>query len=226
MRTRCCRTRGSSTRFADTFRGKYSDCISDAQGYYNSWSGYNDELVWGAIWLYRATNETAFLDKAQSYYANLSNQQQTTIKSYKWTHAWDDKSYGSYVLLAKLTGATQYHNDAQRWLNWWTVGGTALGADGTRVNYSPGGQAVLDQWGSLRYAANTAFVALVYSDCDHRCDAQDALPRLREAPDRLRARAEPAQQQLRGRLRRESAAQSAPSHRARFVDRPAHLPGA
>jgi len=120
--------------------------------------------VWGAIWLYRATSETAFLDKAQAYYANLSNQQQSTIKSYKWTHAWDDKSYGSYVLLAKLTGATQYHQDAQRWLNWWTVGGTAHGADGTRVNYSPGGQAVLDQWGSLRYAANTSFVALVYAD--------------------------------------------------------------
>jgi endoglucanase len=150
--------------FADNFRGKYSDCITDAGGYYNSWSGFNDELVWGAIWLYRATNEVAFLDKAQSYYANLSNQQQTTIKSYKWTLAWDDKSYGCYVLLAKLTGATQYHQDSQRWLNWWTVGGTALGADGTRVNYSPGGQAVLDQWGSLRYAANTAFAALVYSD--------------------------------------------------------------
>src|SRR3954469_21314738 len=150
--------------FADTFRGKYSDCITDAQGFYQSFSGYNDELVWGAIWLYRATSETAFLDKAQSYYANLSNQQQTTIKSYKWTHAWDDKSYGCYVLLAKLTGATNYHQDAQRWLNWWTVGGTALGADGTRVNYSPGGQAVLDQWGSLRYAANTAFFALIYSD--------------------------------------------------------------
>jgi endoglucanase len=150
--------------FADTYRGKYSDCITDAASYYNSWSGYNDELVWGAIWLYRATNEAAFLDKAQQYYANLSNQPQTTIKSYKWTQAWDDKSYGSYVLLAKLTNATQYHQDSQRWLNWWTVGGTALGADGTRVNYSPGGQAVLDQWGSLRYAANTAFVALIYSD--------------------------------------------------------------
>jgi endoglucanase len=150
--------------FADTYRGKYSDCITDASSFYNSWSGYNDELVWGAIWLYRATNESAFLDKAQAYYANLSNQQQTTIKSYKWTHAWDDKSYGSYVLLAKLTNAQQYHNDSQRWLNWWTVGGTAHGADNTRVNYSPGGQAVLDQWGSLRYAANTSFIALVYSD--------------------------------------------------------------
>jgi len=151
--------------FADTYRGKYSDCITDAASYYNSWSGYQDELVWGAIWMYRATNEAAFLTKAQSEYALLSNQGQGgTVKSYKWTHAWDDKAYGSYVLLAKLTGATQYHNDAQRWLNWWSVGGTALGADGTRVNTSPGGQAVLDQWGSLRYAANTAFAALVYSD--------------------------------------------------------------
>ena len=150
--------------FADTYRGKYSDCITDAASFYNSWSGYHDELVWGALWLYRATNEQAYLDKAQSYYANLSNQQQTSIKSYKWTIAWDDKSYGAYVLLAKLTGASNYHADAQRWLNWWTVGGTAHGADGTRVNYSPGGQAVLDQWGSLRYAANTAFAALVYSD--------------------------------------------------------------
>src|SRR5690606_10587325 len=37
--------------FADTVREEYSDCISDAQSYYKSWSGYTDELVWGAIWL-------------------------------------------------------------------------------------------------------------------------------------------------------------------------------
>jgi endoglucanase len=150
--------------FADTFRGVYSQCISDAAGFYNSFSGFNDELVWGALWLFRATGDASYLTKAQTGYANLSTQPQSTIKSYKWTHAWDDKSYGSYVLLAKLTNAQQYHDDAQRWLNWWTVGGTALGADGTHVNRSPGGEAVLDQWGSLRYAANTAFIALVYSD--------------------------------------------------------------
>jgi len=150
--------------FADTFRGKYSECIGDAAGFYNSFSGYADELVWGAIWLFRATGEASFLTKAQAGYAELSTQPQSTIKSYKWTHAWDDKSYGCYVLLAKLTNTQQYHDDARRWLNWWSVGGTALGADGSRVNYSPGGQAVLDQWGSLRYAANTAFIALVYAD--------------------------------------------------------------
>ncbi len=138
--------------FADTYRGKYSDCITDAQAYYQSWSGYWDELVWGALWLYRATNDSSYLTKAQSYYANLSH-------GYTWTQGWDDKSYGSYVLLAKLTGQAQYKQDAERWLDYWTTG-----YNGQRVQYTPGGLAWLDQWGSLRYAANTAFVALVYGD--------------------------------------------------------------
>ncbi|WP_194244397.1 glycoside hydrolase family 9 protein [Nonomuraea phyllanthi] len=145
--------------FADTVRKKYSDCITDAQGYYQSWSGYNDELVWGAIWLYRATDDASYLAKAEAGYDNLGNEPQTTTKSYKWTIAWDDKSYGAYVLLHKLTGKQRYLDDANRWLDWWTVG-----VNGSKVAYSPGGQAVLDRWGSLRYAANTAFAALVHSD--------------------------------------------------------------
>src|SRR5918992_1232983 len=145
--------------FADTVRRRYSECITDAAGYYRSFSGYNDELVWGAIWLYRATGEAAYLDKAESYYANLSTEQQTTIKSYRWTTDWDDKSYGSYVLLARLTGKQRYIDDANRWLDYWTVG-----VNGQRITYSPGGLAWLQQWGSLRYAANTAFMALLYSD--------------------------------------------------------------
>ncbi len=145
--------------FADNYRGKYSECITDASSFYNSWSGYNDEIVWGAIWLYRASGNATYLAKAEAEYANLNTEPQSTVKSYRWTHAWDDKGYGSYVLLAKLTGKQEYVDDAQRWLDFWTVG-----HDGNQVNYSPGGQAVLDQWGSLRYAANTSFVAFVYSD--------------------------------------------------------------
>jgi endoglucanase len=145
--------------FADTVRKKYHECITDAQGYYQSWSGYNDELVWGALWLYRATGTASYLTKAQSYYANLGTEPQTTIHSYKWTQDWDDKTYGSYVLLAKLTGNQQYIDDANRWLDYWTVG-----VNGAKITYSPGGQAWLQQWGSLRYSANTAWVALDYSD--------------------------------------------------------------
>nr|AHL27899.1 cellulase [uncultured bacterium] len=145
--------------FADTVRRRYHECITDASGYYQSFSGYNDELVWGAIWLYRATGEATYLQKAETYYDNLSNEPQTTTKSYRWTLAWDDKSYGAYVLLAALTGKQRYLDDANRWLDWWTVG-----VNGQRVTYSPGGQAWLDRWGSLRYAANTAFAALYHAD--------------------------------------------------------------
>ncbi|WP_439379612.1 glycoside hydrolase family 9 protein [Amycolatopsis lexingtonensis] len=145
--------------FADNHRGAYSNCITDAQNFYKSWSGYQDELVWGAIWLYKATGDSAYLTKARTEYEKLATEPQTTTRSYRWTLAWDDKSYGAYALLAQLTGDSEYVADANRWLDWWTTG-----VNGQRVPYSPGGQAVLDQWGSLRYAANTAFVALTYSD--------------------------------------------------------------
>ncbi len=149
--------------FADTYRGKYSDCVTGANPFYTSWSGYNDELVWGAIWLYRAKEAkqagsgASYLNKAQQYYANLGTEPQTTTKSYKWTIAWDDKSYGAYVLLAKLTGAQTYKDDAQRWLDYWSLG---------TGPHTPAGLIIVDSagWGSLRYAANTAFAALVYAD--------------------------------------------------------------
>ncbi|GAA1290405.1 glycoside hydrolase family 9 protein [Saccharothrix xinjiangensis] len=145
--------------FADTYRGKYSSCITDAAKFYNSHSGYQDELVWGAVWLHRATGEQSYLDKAKTEYQKLSTEPQTTTRSYRWTIAWDDKSYGAYALMAKLTGEQQYVDDTNRWLDYWTTG-----YNGNRVRYSPGGQAHLDTWGSLRYAANTAFVALVHGD--------------------------------------------------------------
>ncbi|NUT94031.1 MAG: endoglucanase [Saccharothrix sp.] len=155
--------------FADTYRGKYSSCITDASNFYNSWSGYQDELVWGAIWLYRATGDASYLTKAKTEYPKLGTEPQSTTRSYKWTIAWDDKSYGAYALLAKLTGEAEYVADANRWLDYWTTG-----YNGNRIRYSPGGQAVLDTWGSLRYAANTAFVALLYSDWLRTTDATRA----------------------------------------------------
>lgn len=145
--------------FADTYRGKYSDAITDASGYYNSWSGYQDELVWGALWLYKATNDVTYLNKAKAEYPKLNKQSGTTLPSYAWTIAWDDKSYGCYILMAQATNEAQYKADAERFLDYWTVG-----FNGQKVSYTPGGLAWLDTWGSLRYAANTSLAAFIYSD--------------------------------------------------------------
>ncbi len=145
--------------FADDFRGKYDACITAAQGYYNSWSGYWDELTWGAIWLYRATGDSTYLAKAQSYYTNMNKMSQTTTPEYNWTINWDDKSFGAYVLMAELTGQQQYVDDAERNLDWF-----ASSVNGTHVNYTPGGEAVVDVWGTSRYAANAAFLALDFGN--------------------------------------------------------------
>ncbi len=139
--------------FADTYRGKYSDSITDAANYYNSWSGYNDELVWGAAWLYKATGNTTYLNKAENYY-----QQYLGGLNNSWTQSWDNKSYGAAILLSQSSNNVKYRNDVEGWLNNWSD------TSGNGITYTAGGLAWISQWGSLRYSATTAFLAGVYSD--------------------------------------------------------------
>ncbi len=157
--------------FADKHRGLYHEAIPDAVDFYKSWSGYIDELAWGALWLYIATNDQTYLSKAEELYKDLSKEPQSTTPKYKEALSWDDKTYGCYVLLAKITDKQQYHTDAQRWLDWWSHGYTIRQSGGKSwsgnegVAYTPGGLAWVRQWGPIRYAANTALAAFVYSDC-------------------------------------------------------------
>ena len=140
--------------FADQYQLPYHETITDVSAFYRSWSGYQDELCWSALWLYRATGDVVWLDKARGIYdAHFLNGTKT------WTHAWDDKSYGCMVLLAAFTGLQVYRDEAQTWLDWWT-----LGPDSGGIAWTDGGLAWLDTWGSLRYAANTAFMAFAYAD--------------------------------------------------------------
>jgi endoglucanase len=133
--------------FGDTYRGVYSDSIPDAANYYKSWSGYNDEIVWAAAWLYRATGEQPFLARAESGYSLISGS--IVGQSFDW----DNKAPGAAALLAKITASTPYTEDAKKFLNWWKPGGG--------VSYTPGGLAWMRQWGPNRYAANAAFIATV-----------------------------------------------------------------
>lgn len=130
--------------FAYNYRGKYSDSISNANGFYSS-SGYEDELAWGAAWLYRATNENAYLTKALQF-ANQNN--------IAWAYSWDSKVVGYQLLLHSL-GQTQFKSPVETFLNNYFPGGN--------VPYTPKGLVYRDQWGSNRYAASAAFIATVAS---------------------------------------------------------------
>lgn len=140
---------------------KQSDAgYTAANGYYNSWSGFWDELIWAASWLYIATNDTSYLEKAESYVSNIEKETRDSEDSkYSWTQCWDDVHFGGLLLLAKITDKAEYHEFVQNYLNWWTVG-----TDGNQIDYTDGGLAWLSQWGSLRYSTTTAFMASVYAD--------------------------------------------------------------
>ena len=119
-----------------------------ANGFYTSHSGFKDELAWAAIWLYKATGEKSWLDKAESYYKESGG------GDYKWAFCWDDKSFGTALMLAKETGSQTYKDRIEQHLDYWCSG----------IKYTPKGLAWLDQWGALRYSTTTAFLAAVYAD--------------------------------------------------------------
>jgi hypothetical protein len=144
--------------FANSYRGKYSDCLKAASPFYTSVNGNQDELVWGAIWLHKA-KQAQNNNYSGDYLAIAETEYQSMSKPFNYTYQFDDKSYAIYVLLAKETGNVEYQQRTEAWLDFWTIG-----HQGEKVHYTPGGLAVLAKWGSLPLAANTSLLAFIYTD--------------------------------------------------------------
>jgi len=153
----CLKHAESLYRFA---RETKSDAgYTEANGFYNSWSGFYDELAWAGVWLYKATGDETYLSNAKSDYKNAN-------QDYDWAMCWDDVHIGAALMLAKETGDDTYKKAVEKHLDWWSVGTDS----GERITYTPKGLAWLDSWGSLRYATTTAYIASIYADWDG-CDA-------------------------------------------------------
>jgi endoglucanase len=129
-----------------------------AAGFYTS-GAFWDELSWAAVWIYLATNDSTYLDKAESFVTNWGKEQQTNDISYKWGQCWDDVHYGAELLLARITDKPIYKESIEKHLDYWTTG-----INGQRITYTAKGLAWLTQWGSLRHSTTTAFIAGVYAD--------------------------------------------------------------
>ena len=143
----CLQHAESLYEFADTTRS--DDGYTAANGFYNSWSGYYDELAWAGAWLYIATGDDAYLDNAKSCYSQAGH-------DYDWSMCWDDVHIGAAELLAEITGENTYTSAVEQHLDYWC----------NDITYTPDGLAWLDSWGSLRYATTTGFIAAVYSRSD------------------------------------------------------------
>ncbi|KAF8404021.1 hypothetical protein HHK36_008897 [Tetracentron sinense] len=79
-------------QFAMQYRGAYSDSLGSAVcPFYCSYSGYKDELLWGASWLLRATNDATYANFLKSLGANDAAD----------IFSWDNKFAGARVLLSR-----------------------------------------------------------------------------------------------------------------------------
>ena len=76
--------------FADTYRSSYSNSVPQVQKFYNS-TGYGDELLWAASWLYHAT-----LDESYLRYVTVLIGQGFANWEITW-FSWDDKLAGTQV---------------------------------------------------------------------------------------------------------------------------------
>ena len=188
----------------------YVDCMPGAP-YYNSrdggTTGPNDEMAWAAVWLHRATGEAAFLTQARQLYATMCKESQSSTPCFTWTQSWNDKHFGTYVLMAKLTGE-------QRSTRMPSAGSTT----GRWAGHAPGRA---DVRALLRLAALRHEHRLHRPDLRGPADSDQqplpALSRFRQAAGGLRAGREPAELELHGRLRRQPATEPASPHRSRHL---------
>ncbi|CAG8590090.1 8876_t:CDS:2, partial [Racocetra fulgida] len=121
-------------------------------------SNYSDELIWGALWLYRATNDATYLNKAVNYFGSNSF---TSKKVFNW----DEKTGGCYVLFAKLfqqsgQDTTRWKLLAERYLD------SIIKTSGGDCTFTDGGLFWCDgdsDEASLSVSFGAAFLCLVYA---------------------------------------------------------------
>lgn len=154
-------------QFANTSRESYTSSYPLEQTYYNS-TGYGDDLLWAASWLFLATGEDNFL----SYVTGSDGELFAEWGQAPAWFSWDNKLPGVQVLLSRyqllqaqggssLTtiGLTKYRNTADALM-------CALLPDSPTATKSrtDGGLIWVIEWNSIQHAVNSALLALIYSD--------------------------------------------------------------
>ncbi|KAJ4837652.1 hypothetical protein Tsubulata_032337 [Turnera subulata] len=153
--------------FADSYRGSYSISVPQVQKYYNS-SGYGDELLWAAAWLYHATRDQSYL----KYVTELSGPQFANWGSPSW-FSWDDKHAGTQVLLSRInmfggekgmTDKEVIYLEMYRKTSEAIMCGLLPDSPTATSSRTPSGLIWISQFNALQHPVASAFLVLLYSD--------------------------------------------------------------
>lgn len=145
--------------FADKYRGSYSDSLNSVVcPFYCSYSGYHDELLWGASWIHRASQDGSYLSYIQS------NGHTMGADDDDYSFSWDDKRAGTKVLLAKgfLEKSTEefqlYKEHSDNY-----ICSLIPGSPNFQAQYTPGGLFYKGSESNLQYVTTSTFLLLTYA---------------------------------------------------------------
>ncbi|KAL8459136.1 hypothetical protein ACS0TY_036561 [Phlomoides rotata] len=150
--------------FADKYRQSYSISIPEVQTFYNS-TGYGDELLWAAGWLYHATGDKSYFD----YVTGKNGDDFANWGSPTW-FSWDNKLAGAQVLLSRVSFfgpkgisnsdvLNKYKESAEA-----VMCGLLPKSPTATTSRTENGLVWISQWNALQHPVASAFLAVVYSD--------------------------------------------------------------
>ncbi|XP_065862446.1 endoglucanase 11-like [Euphorbia lathyris] len=151
--------------FGDKWRGKYDESVREVKGYYTSESGYMDELLWGALWLYKATDNEVYLKYV------LDNG--FAFGGITWAiteFSWDVKFPALQLLIASMQLEEEVDREHKHTVEQYRSKGefyicACLNKNNeTNVDRTPGGLLYIRQWNNMQYVSTAAFLLIFYSD--------------------------------------------------------------
>ncbi|XP_077234386.1 endoglucanase 8-like [Tasmannia lanceolata] len=152
--------------FADRYRGSYEASIGRAVcPFYCDFGGYQDELLWGALWLYKATNNKYYWNYLMANLYTLKHSAKVNGDENFGEFGWDTKDAGLNVLLSKelkmMDGAYGSHpsrTNADRFVC------SVLPESPTKsVQYSPGGLLFKPGGSNMQHTTALSFLLIVYA---------------------------------------------------------------
>ncbi|CAL9760497.1 unnamed protein product [Musa acuminata subsp. burmannicoides] len=147
--------------FADTYKGAYSDDPGLKAGvcpFYCDFDGYQDELLWGAAWLRRASQNDSFLSYIQNNGKTLGADD--NINEF----GWDNKHAGLNVLVSKefiegqVLSLESYKEFADSFMC------TLIPeSSSSHMQYTPGGLLYKPGGSNMQHVTSISFLLLTYA---------------------------------------------------------------
>ncbi|KAH7537878.1 hypothetical protein FEM48_Zijuj03G0139800 [Ziziphus jujuba var. spinosa] len=156
--------------FADTYQGSYNESIGYAScPFYCDYSGYMDDLIWAASWLYKATKEANYWNYVKEYIHYLEfpisvlKQEERFVGGSIMEFGWDTNHAGINVLVSQWVVTDPFNADPFIPAANQFVCSIFLQSPTKSILYTPGGLMFKAGGNNIQHATSISFLLVVYA---------------------------------------------------------------